>query len=267
MLTNSPRQATSCLYTVRVNCIYDTYNAAPITDVKEDIMFRRTLAAFLLTFAPMQARDGAALDPQKRIVSISVDASILAAVVKLGSESHVPLGIVLGAGKPEKLCEEHKRFTLQSRPMSEFLDSLLAQSDYVWVLESGVIVIRPDHLSHQISQVLSMKFDRFGGMQTTMQGLGVILSGWIYSQLHPGAGVAGDILSSPDAQQFPEFKVQDASVEQILNRIVSLGDKGMWLLQMRQGSDHKSDIDLHTYSYKDDAHVLQTLCISADLLK
>ncbi len=222
-------------------------------------MFKRTVASFLFAFTSIQARNVSVLDPQKQTVSISVDTSVLAALVKLGSYTHAPIGIVLDAGKPEKLCEEHRQISVQDRPMSEFLDELLTQSNYVWSLDGGVIVIRPAHLSDQVSRVLNMKFDKFGGMQTTMQGLGIILTGWIYSRLHPGAGSAGDILSSPDAEQF-SMDTRNASVEQILNQIVLLGSKGIWLFWLRQDFEHNKDIDLHTDSYKDDVGILPTIC-------
>jgi len=226
-------------------------------------MLRTTLALCLSAIASIEAQAASSVDLQKQTISTSVDTSILRALIKFGSETRIPIGIVLDTVKPEKLCEEHRQFTLQSRPMSEFLNRLLAQSSYVWLFDQGVILVRPAHLPDRVSQVLEMKFDRFGGIPTTMQGLGITLSGWIYSRLHPEAsGFAGDILSSPDAEQFPKFEVRDASVEQILNQIVLLGSKGIWLLRLSQDFEHNKDIDLHTYSYKDDAPALQATCSS-----
>ncbi|MDQ6734052.1 MAG: hypothetical protein M3Z35_08045 [Nitrospirota bacterium] len=222
-------------------------------------MLKTTLVAVILAATTIQGHDSSVLDPTKQTVSISVDTPVLVALVKLGTETHTPMGIVLNAGKSEKLCEEHRHASVQDRPMSEFLRDILAQSNYAWTLEEGVIVIKPVHLTDQVSRVLNMKFDKFGGMQMTMQARGVILTGWIYSRLHPGAGIAGDILSSPDAEQL-SMDVRNASVEQILNRIVSLGSKGIWFFQLRPDFEHNKDIDVHTYAYRDDAPVLQTIC-------
>lgn len=224
-------------------------------------MFAKVVAAFVLVCATIQPRNMPMLDPQKQTISISVDTSVLAALVKLGSYTRTPIGIVLDAGKPDKLCGQNREITAQDRPMSEFLDELLAQSGYVWSLDGGVIVIRPAHLADRVSRVLSMKFANFGGTQTTMQGLGIILKQWVYARLHPEAGgFAGDILSSPDAEQFPQLDARNASVEQILNQIVTLGSKGMWLFQLSQDFEHNRGIDLHTYSYKDDANALLAIC-------
>lgn len=188
-----------------------------------------------------------------------MDSSILAALVKLGTDTHTPIGIVLDVNKPEQLCQQYRQITVLDRPISAFLHELLSRSDYSWAANGGVIVVQPISLSHDASQVLSMKFDKFGAMQTTMQGLRINLAGWIYSRLHPEAGFAGNILSSPDAEQFP-MDVRDASVEQILNQIVSLGSKGIWLFRLRRDFEHSKDVDLRTYSYKDDSRVLQGIC-------
>jgi hypothetical protein len=225
-------------------------------------MLRIHLAVCLFAIASIKAQDvssSAAL--QKQTISTSVDTSILLALITFGSETHIPIGVVLETEKPHQLCEDNRHVTIRDRPISEFLDALLAQSNYAWSVNDGVIAIRPSHLADQVNRVLTMKFDRFGGMQTTMQGLGISLKAWIYSRLHPEAnGFATDIISSPDAEQFAQFEVRDASVEQILNKIVSLGNKGIWILQMRRGVESNTDIDLHTYSYKDDVVALHTIC-------
>ncbi len=224
-------------------------------------MLRVLFSVFL--FAPItgKAADVSSSDLQKQTVSISVDTSILQALIKFGSETRTSIGIVLETTKPHQVCEANRQVTIRDRPISEFLDALLAQSDYTWSVEDDVIVVHPAHVADQLSRVLNIKFDRFGAMQMTMQGLGINLSSWIYYRLHPETrGFAGDILSSPDAEQFAQFEVRNASVEQILNKIVSLGSKGMWLLQLDKAFEHNRNVDLYTYSYKDDANALLSIC-------
>ena len=225
-------------------------------------MLRIKLAlCLLLAISLIKARDVPSVDLQRQNISISVDTTILLALSKFGSEMHIPIGIVLETNKPHQLCEENRQVTIRDRPISEFIDELLAHSNYAWSVNDGVIVIRPVHVTDQLTRVLSIKFDRFGGIQTTMQGLGSVLDTWVYSRLHPEAkGYAGDILSSLDADQFPHFEVRDASVEQILNKIVSLGSKGMWLCHLDKDFEHNRKVDLHTYSYKDDANALLSIC-------
>jgi hypothetical protein len=224
-------------------------------------MFRVILSVCLFSLVTGKARDVSSSDLQKQPISISVNTSILQALINFGSYTRTPIGIVLETGKPHRLCEENRQVTVRDRPLSEFLDELLAHSNYAWSVEDGVILVRPAHVTDQLNRVLSIKFDRFGGIPSTMQGLGIVLNNWIYSRLHPEVGgFAGDILSSPDAETFPNFEVRDASVEQILNKIVSLGSKGMWLFQLDKDFEHNRKVDLHTYSYKDDTNALQGIC-------
>ena len=224
-------------------------------------MLRMRLALCLLAISLIKARNVPSVDLQRQNISISVDTTILLALSKFGSEARIPIGIVLETNKPHQLCEESGQVTIRDRPLSEFLDALLAQSGYTWSVDDGVIVVHPAHVTDQLTRVLTIKFDRFGGIQTTMQGLGIVLDTWVYSRLHPEAkGYAGDILSSLGADQFPHFEVRDASVEQILNKIVSLGSKGIWLLRLDKDFEHNRNVDLHTYSYKDDANAVQGIC-------
>ena len=182
-------------------------------------------------------------------------------LTKLGNDRRIPIGIVLEKGNPHQLCEENRQVSIRDRPISKLVNELLARSNYVWSVNNGVIVIRPAHVTDEVNRVLSIKFDSFGGGQTTMQGLGILLSTWVNWRLHPEAkGYLGDILSSPDADQFPHFEVRDATVEQTLNKIVSLGSKGMWLFELDKDFGHNRNVDFHTYSYKDDANALLSIC-------
>lgn len=220
-----------------------------------------TLAIFVFALSSLRAQDVLSMDLQKQTISTSVDTSIMRALTNLGNDRRIPIGIVLETGNPHQLCEDNRQVTIRDRPISDFIDELLAHSNYAWSVNNGVIVIRPAHVTDQLNRVLSIKFDRFGGIQTTMQGLGIVLNTWVYSRLHPEAkGYGGDILSSLDADQFPHFEVRDASVEQILNKIVSLGSKGMWLFQLDKDFEHNRNVDLNTYSYKDDANALLSIC-------
>ncbi len=152
-------------------------------------MLKVILAVCLFALVPGEARGVPSSDLQKQTISISVDTSILQALITFGSETRIPIGIALETKKPHQVCEEHRQLIVRDRPVSEFLDELLARSDYAWSATDGVIVIRPAHVSNKIRRVLDMKFDKFGGDPwLTMQGLGIILSNWIYSRLHPEVG-------------------------------------------------------------------------------
>ncbi len=142
-------------------------------------MVKVKLAICLFTISSLKAQDVPSADVQRQRISISVDSSILLALSKFGSERHIPIGIVLETNKPHKLCEEARQVTIRDRPLSEFLDALLARSDYAWSAEDRVIVVHPTHIADQVSRVLNIKIDQFGPfalLPTTMQTLGILLA-------------------------------------------------------------------------------------------
>jgi hypothetical protein len=224
-------------------------------------MANKKLILFLLAFSSVKAQDVSPTDLKKQIISISIDASIMSVLTTFGNDRHIPIGLVLGTGNPHQLCQENRQFTVRGRPISDFMDELLVHSDYAWSVNDGVIVIRPEHVSEQLTRVLSIRFDRFGGIPTTMQGLGIVLNTWVYSELHPEVnGYGGNIVSSLDSNQFAHFEAKHASVEQILNGIVSLGNKGLWLFKLDKDFQQNRNVEFHTYSYKDDANALLSIC-------
>jgi hypothetical protein len=229
-------------------------------------MIKATLAVCLFTISSIRAQDVPSADVQKQHISIAVDTSILLALSKFGSEKRIPIGIVLETNKPRQLCEETRQVTIRDEPLSDFLDALLARSGYAWSAEDSVIVVHPTHIADQVSRVLNIKLDEFGPfalLPTTMQSLGILLASRTFSELHPeNKSSAGSILSSSDAEHFPDFLARNATVKQVLNEIVKLGSKGMWIFRLDQDFEHKRDIELHTYSYKDDANTLRTICSS-----
>jgi hypothetical protein len=119
---------------------------------------------------------------------------------------------------------------LKSAPINSVMEAALAGSNYVWSTEGGVIVIKPRTLPESSKYILGLKFERFTGMETTLQGLGIILNGYIQSKLHPAEGFTGDILQSPDAEKVGPLDLTNVTVEQNANQIVSQDGKGAWIL-------------------------------------
>lgn len=89
-----------------------------------------------------------------------------------------------------------------------------------------------------------------------MQGLGVVLSGYIQSRLEPEKGFAGNVLSSTQSAMVKPFRLENA-VKQIANHIVSLDEKGVWILRTApEGQSQAEKVQLKIYGYKDDAAIL-----------
>ena len=191
-------------------------------------------------------------------------ATPLQGAIRFATENRLPLGVVLGPS--DSLCGKVKTFALKNVPAAQVFDALLSGSDYSLSVEEGVWVVRPRKLPASSGYLLHLQFDSFGGgFKTTLQGLGIILAGNIRSRLRPGEGYIGDILSSPDAEKVDPFTLENVTVEQIANHIVSLAGKGAWVLypvpddRQQMGNTRH----LYVYGYTDDAWALADLsCVN-----
>src|SRR6266478_2802491 len=65
---------------------------------------------------------------------------------------------------------------------------------------------------------------------STMQELGAYLWQSVYYSFHPTEGTMMEILSGTNSVPIPPFEMHNATVEQILNRIVKEGGGGVWVL-------------------------------------
>lgn len=202
-------------------------------------------------------------NPQPNLLSIHLqNVSPFQAFIVLGEKYHVPLGIVVGAS--DKLCAPLRNVELKNVTAEQAFTDVLSGSDYVWKKEGTGFLIEPRTLSPADKHFLNLRFSRFSGTDTTIQGLGIILQGYIATRLHPSQGYALDILSSPDAEHFKPFTLSNATVEKIANHIVGLGHGGAWILypESRNNDRTRSVRRLYIYGYLDDSPFLHALSCS-----
>src|SRR4051812_38552879 len=100
----------------------------------------------------------------------------LQGILRFGTENHIPVGIILNS--QISLCNSPRNVSLKSVSIGTVMDRLLVASEYVWSMDEGVLMVRPRNLPESSSYVLNLKFERFTGMKSTIQGLGIILSGY-----------------------------------------------------------------------------------------
>jgi hypothetical protein len=183
----------------------------------------------------------------------------LQGILRFGTENHIPVGIILDS--QVSLCNSPRNVSLKSASIGSVMDTLLVASEYVWSMDEGILVVRPRNLPESSSYVLNLKFERFTGMKSTIQGLGIILNGYIHGKLRPTEGYAGDILQSPDSEQVGPLDLSNATVTQIANNIVSLDGKGTWVLYPvpENTSQIAAVRRLYVYGYSDDSGTIAGL--------
>jgi hypothetical protein len=200
------------------------------------------------------------IDTAQAISFTALHQNILKVLIQLGVQQHIAIGIVLDANRT--LCKQDKTVVEQKIPIGNLITNLLSGSNSKWSITGGVIVVKPADVPIPLKEILMMRFDRFTSIATTMQGMGIVLCGYIYGRLHPTAGYAGDILSSPNAERIPPFTLVDISAEQVLNHIVSHGHRGAWILGLPETSAYEHCGGLKIYSYADDMMALAAMSCS-----
>ncbi len=206
-----------------------------------------------------QQTDKEAVKPKLFTVNLT-NITPMQGLVRFGTENHVPIGIVVGPSTG--LCSPLRNIDLANAPAERVLDTLIPGPEYVWSNEGGVFVIKPRTLPENSQFLLQLRFDHFGTLRTTIQGLGIILAARIRGLLHPSEGFAGNILSSPDAEQVNPIKLENATVEEIANHIVLQASKGLWILYRVPKEPLQIAQHIFTYGYSDDAGILSNLSCS-----
>lgn len=196
---------------------------------------------------------------QKKVSFRADDQLILNALIQLGSQEHMPLGVVLQ--KADRICNQRKNVNGVNMTTSQIIKMLLDGTDETYFLKGSIIEVRPKQIFGRTATILNTRYTEYNSsMPTTMQDSGVILSSRLYGRLHPGQGYIGDILASPAAEKLPVFKLENVSVEDIADHIVSLGSKGIWIFYQPAENQQAPDgqVELSTYSYVDDNIALLT---------
>jgi hypothetical protein len=186
------------------------------------------------------------------------DTTSLQGLIDFSIQNQIAIGVVLSphAG----LCTTQRRLVLKNVTAEKIMDGLLRHSGYIWTFDKGVFVISPKSMPASSEQILHLRYPSFKSPETTLQGLGIVLSSSINSALDPNAGSAFSILSSSDSKTIKPVSLENVTVEQIANHIVSLNGKGAWILDPNPYESGKSGKSvLHIYGYEDDARVLRNL--------
>jgi hypothetical protein len=221
---------------------------------------RRLGPVLLLLFSASLAAQ-AGKDQPERLYDLTVqNTTALAATIQFAAENAIPAGIIVGP--EQKLCAKLRTLDFKQRSLDHIMNDILSNSDYMWRMETGVLMVRPRQMTGGANYLLHLKFPRFSAPRTTIQGIGIILAGYIHASLRPGEGFAGSIPSSSDAKK-GTLDLTDVTVEQIANRAVLLPGKGLWILYPVPDDPRKMGDARRLYIYGyDDWRVLPTLSCS-----
>lgn len=177
------------------------------------------------------------------------------AILRLGLESKVPIGII---ETDEQLCKAKVDVAAQGQTPLQIIAALIAQvSGYSWSVKDGVLSVQPANMPDGPVRLLSIAIPRFAAPEGTLDSQRAILWMQIRGVLEPGEGTAVSVMRSLKAQTFPPIDMSNATVEQILDRIVSRAPGGAWVLfPLPKQSEWRDKLDVRfiaAFSYGEEA--------------
>lgn len=191
--------------------------------------------------------------------------SVMQAIGAVGLRSRQPIGLVLGRDY-KRLCRLGVDFDLEGVAAPEALQKLAELSGYTLQQDGAVVLlIAPDTETWQ-RDILTHQFSNFGHFtNATMVYLGANLTGWIWAEVGHAQGYGGSIMHSTSDQEFSFSVAGPASTMEIADRIVQLGEHGIWMLR-RDKADAKGPLDeeVQVFSYHDSPGQVKNLSCGPD---
>jgi hypothetical protein len=180
------------------------------------------------------------------------DATALDLIKSVGRQTRLPIGIVLGKD-PDRLSKTKRDYRLfQVDAKSALLDAVTG-TGYM-ISESGEgFILTADDLTSRQGEVSRQKIADFrAGSNTTMVELGSQLTMWLQSEVDHPQGFAASILYSTNEERFALGAVPTLTVQEIAQKIVSLGSKGMWILTtdpVQRSSEWRDKVEVEPYQH------------------
>ena len=193
------------------------------------LRFLVCLSASVATVA--QARPSVSELRRRAVASFEVrEANMIDALVQLGQQQQVPIGI-----EYVDAAAFRSRITLHARnsTMGGLLDTITHGQGYRWFTQGGVVVVTHDGEPPGRKNLLNTRISEFTiDKEVTLQAASLKLLGALYLALNPhSTGIMGDYPSGNPKFGVGPLRMGDATVRQILNRIVSQRRNGAWVVQ------------------------------------
>ena len=121
---------------------------------------------------------------------------------------------------------------LRHRSVRQLLTASTRPAGYRWMLRDSVVTVTHSGALTGRSNLLNIRVQHFKIPESTMQHAGVVLAINLYSVLNPhSGGVAGDYAGGNPKYLTGPFDLENKTVREILDRIVSQHRNGAWIVQ------------------------------------
>lgn len=200
----------------------------------------------------MEFAPAVVMNPGNKVTFRCEQATPLELIRATGYQARIPIGLVLGRDQ-NALSEKKHSYNLKDVDATAALQEAIKGTGYSLKEEDHVFVLTAGDVTPRQQQLLAYRYSAFKpGPDETMVGLGMTLTMWMRAVIDPKWGFAMDTLSSTNEERFSVSIPPSATTEEIANRIVSLGSRGMWILRASATSPtgHSTDqIEIEPYQH------------------
>jgi hypothetical protein len=179
-----------------------------------------------LEFAPKMVRN-----VDSTVTFVCDRATPMNLIRAVGRQTRIPIGIVVGED-PGLLSKPIHSYHLEKVDARSALQEAIQGTGYALRDENPVLVLIAGDLMDRQMDLLTRSYSDFrSGPDSTMVELGVGLTMWMEASLDRGGGFGASIGGSTNDERVTLGDCSGETTEQIANKIVSLGSKGMWIFK------------------------------------
>jgi hypothetical protein len=155
--------------------------------------------------------------------------NLIDALLSFGAQERIPIGIDY---IDKAVFRQRMNLEFRERKVREILDALTHPLGYRWSMAGAVVSVTHDGALLGRSNLLNTRIPQFRIGETSMHEASLALSLHLYFVLNPqSGGIAGDSPGGNLAFRVGPFDLQNATVRDILNQIVSQHSNGAWIVQ------------------------------------
>jgi hypothetical protein len=170
-------------------------------------------------------------------------ATPLDVVRSVGRQTRIPIGVVLGQDH-RALSKSSRSFDLEKVDAKLALLTAIQGTGYSLKEENHVMVLVAGDLTPRQRSLLAYSFSGVSPESNqTMVELGIHLTALMRAVTEPQRGFGSSISLSANEERFTLEGTSAATTEEIADRIVSLGSKGMWIFRADASSTTRPSTD------------------------
>jgi hypothetical protein len=158
-----------------------------------------------------------------------VSDSALGVLISIGWQNKMPLGIVI---EGDALCTHQITDSNSELTVAELIRQIeVLVPGYTGQIRDGVLFVHPKAMALSTLSALNLVVPRFTSPRASVQEVGVSLWMYIRALLVPQEGSAFVGGSQRNAEPLPSFEVSNATVQNILDLIISKQTGGLWTMR------------------------------------